>query len=92
MLALSQLSRAVDQRDDHSPKLHDLRESGSLEQDSDIVLFIWRKNDDKERSVMREIKIAKYRNGATDDFQLRFDREYASFRDPYYGGEPPMGF
>ena len=92
VLALSQLSRAVDQRDDHSPKLHDLRESGSLEQDSDIVLFIWRKNDDKERSVMREIKIAKYRNGATDDFQLRFDREYASFRDPYYGGEPPMGF
>lgn len=92
VLALSQLSRAGEQREDKSPKLHDLRESGSLEQDSDIVIFIWRKADDKDASVLREIKIAKYRNGATDDFQLRFDREYASFRDPYYGGEPPPGF
>ncbi|MEK7076912.1 MAG: replicative DNA helicase, partial [Patescibacteria group bacterium] len=92
VLALSQLSRAVDQRDDKTPRLSDLRESGSLEQDSDIVLFIARKDrdtfgskkqenlGDEEQNLTRVI-IAKHRNGPLGVAKLKFDEEKVSFRD-----------
>ncbi len=86
IVALSQLSRAVDQRDDKEPKLHDLRESGSIEQDADVVLFISRKdrarNDlsEAERNSA-EVIIAKHRNGPLGRIQLVFDAERASFKE-----------
>ncbi|MFH0890562.1 MAG: replicative DNA helicase, partial [Candidatus Liptonbacteria bacterium] len=85
VLALSQLSRAVDQRDSKRPQLHDLRESGSIEQDADIVMFIYRKDRDKidvppEEQNVAEIIIAKHRNGPLGTVSLRFDTEAVSFR------------
>ena len=85
VLALSQLSRAVDQRDTKIPRLSDLRESGSIEQDSDVVLFIYRKDRDKssvspEEENMAEIIIAKHRNGPTGSIRLRFNPETVSFQ------------
>src|SRR3989344_2070226 len=85
VLALSQLSRAVDQRDHKIPRLSDLRESGSIEQDADVVLFIYReghgKHDatDEERNAT-EIIIAKHRNGPTGSIKLRFDHERVVFK------------
>lgn len=84
VLALSQLSRAVDQRDQKIPRLSDLRESGSIEQDSDVVLFIYRKDKDKQDTAideanMAEILIAKHRNGPTGSVRLKWDPERVSF-------------
>ncbi|MDP3901696.1 MAG: replicative DNA helicase [bacterium] len=86
VLALSQLSRAVDQRESRIPRLADLRESGSLEQDADVVLFIYRKDKDKmnvtpEEENTAEIIIAKHRNGPTGTVKLKFDPERASFKN-----------
>lgn len=86
ILALSQLSRAVDQRDVKIPRLADLRESGSLEQDADVVLFLYRKDRDKletteEEQNMVDVIIAKHRNGPLGTVQLRFDPEKVSFRN-----------
>ncbi|MDP3245084.1 MAG: replicative DNA helicase [bacterium] len=88
VLALSQLSRAVEARSPAIPKLADLRESGSIEQDADVVLFIYRKAMDKgldnldpsERNIA-EIHIAKHRNGPTGQIQLYFDEQRVSFRN-----------
>jgi len=85
VLALSQLSRAVDQRESKVPRLSDLRESGSIEQDSDVVIFIYRKDRDKtnvlpEEESMAEIIVAKHRNGPLGTVRLRFDQERASFQ------------
>lgn len=84
VLALSQLSRAVDSRDDKTPRLADLRESGSIEQDSDVVLFIHRKdkqtnNPEAQDLNMAEIKIAKHRNGPVGSVRLRFNPDAVSF-------------
>jgi len=94
VLALSQLSRGVDQRDNKVPKLSDLRESGSIEQDADIVLFIYRKDRDRldvppEEQNMAQILIAKHRNGPLGSTQLRFDPERVSFKsiETKYGDE-----
>lgn len=86
LLALSQLSRAVDQRDSKVPKLHDLRESGSIEQDADVVLFIYRKDREKidvppEEQNVAQIIIAKHRNGPLGSVELKFDSERVSFRN-----------
>lgn len=86
LLALSQLSRAVDQRDHKVPRLHDLRESGSIEQDADVVLFIYRKDRDKidlppEEQNLAQIIVAKHRNGPLGSVDLRFDPERVSFRN-----------
>src|SRR3989344_2268205 len=84
VLALSQLSRAVDQRDNKVPRLSDLRESGSIEQDSDVVMFIYRKDRDfletpPEEQNIAQINIAKHRNGPLGSVKLRFDPERVSF-------------
>jgi replicative DNA helicase len=90
VLALSQLSRAVEQGKPAIPKLSHLRESGSIEQDADIVMFIYRKTADKnyredevplEDRNVAEIHIAKHRNGAIGDIKLYFDAARTSFRD-----------
>jgi replicative DNA helicase len=82
VLALSQLSRGVDQRDDKTPKLHDLRESGSIEQDADIVMFISReRNPPPGQENVAQIHIAKHRNGPLGIVDLVFDQEHASFRN-----------
>lgn len=89
VLALSQLSRASETRGDHRPQLSDLRESGSLEQDSDVVLFLYRPKQDDAGAV--EILVRKHRNGPTGDVRVQFDAETATFRDaaPYQQRPPP---
>lgn len=84
VIALSQLSRAGEQRENKRPRLSDLRDSGSIEQDADVVMFIYRK--DKERANptadeigMAEIIVAKHRNGPTGVVNLKFNQERASF-------------
>ncbi|MBI4128678.1 MAG: replicative DNA helicase, partial [Parcubacteria group bacterium] len=82
VLALSQLSRAIEQRPRQEPKLSDLRESGSIEQDADVVLFIYREDLVKEHSSkpnIAEIVIAKHRNGPVGRIELYFNEEQASF-------------
>ena len=94
VLALSQLSRSVEQREIKIPRLSDLRESGSLEQDSDVVMLIYRKNQgkpdisDEERNIT-DIIIAKHRNGPLGAIKLGFDPERVSFRtiDTYHEEE-----
>ena len=78
------LSRAVEQRHDKRPILSDLRESGSLEQDADIVCFIYRDeyyNDESDQQGLAEVIVAKHRNGPTDTVKLSFLRRYAKFSD-----------
>lgn len=84
VVALSQLSRAVESRQDKRPVLSDLRESGSIEQDADIVMFIYRDemyNEDTERAHIADIIVAKHRNGPTDTISLRFDPSLTRFDD-----------
>jgi replicative DNA helicase len=83
LLALSQLSRSVESRSPQIPQLADLRESGSLEQDSDVVAFIYREeyyNPETERKKITDILIKKHRNGPTDSIELYFDNEKQRFR------------
>mgnify|MGYP003967303721 CR=1 FL=1 len=86
VLALSQLSRAVENRSPAIPKLADLRESGSIEQDADIVMFIYRKSRDKSRDCpedeknLVELHIEKHRNGPTGIINLFFDDTKVTFR------------
>ena len=83
VLALSQLSRAVEQRTDKRPVLSDLRESGSIEQDADVVMFIYRDDyyagEESEHQGIAELHIAKHRNGPTDTIQLAFMKRFAKF-------------
>lgn len=83
VLALSQLSRAVEQRTPPRPRLADLRESGSLEQDSDVVLFIYREKEKGEviPKEITEIIIAKHRNGPVGAIKLYFDSQKVTFRN-----------
>ena len=84
VLVLSQLSRAVEQRTPHRPMLSDLRESGAIEQDADVVLFIYREDKYNENSLKKniaEIIVAKHRNGATGALELYFDEQRVSFRN-----------
>ncbi|NLK51757.1 MAG: replicative DNA helicase [Syntrophomonadaceae bacterium] len=82
VMALSQLSRAVEQTQDKRPNLSHLRESGALEQDSDIVLFIYRHDyyfTDSEKPNIAEIIVAKHRNGPTGSVEMAFLKEYTKF-------------
>ncbi len=84
VLALSQLSRAVEQRADKKPILSDLRESGSIEQDADIVMFVHREDmydDSTERKNIADIMVAKHRNGPVGTVSLYFHKELTQFRD-----------
>jgi len=82
VIALAQLSRSVEQRDKKRPIMSDLRESGSLEQDADIVMFIYREEyykPDTEKRGIAEIIVAKQRNGPTGTVELAFLKEYTRF-------------
>lgn len=83
LIALSQLSRSVESRNPQIPQLADLRESGSIEQDADVVAFIYREeyyNPDSQRKNITDIFIKKHRNGPTGAVELYFDREKQRFR------------
>lgn len=84
VIALSQLSRAIEQRGEKAPQLSDLRESGSIEQDADVVMFLYRKDDDIREAVT--LKIAKHRNGALGEVELYFRGD----RIKFYGMEKRM--
>jgi replicative DNA helicase len=101
VLALSQLSRGVEQRQDKRPILSDLRESGSIEQDADVVAFIYRdayyrRNEDGSEALApddpdrdkTEIIVAKHRNGPVGTVTLRFQPRYTRFRDDYANARP----
>jgi replicative DNA helicase len=85
ILALSQLSRAVEQRHDKRPILSDLRESGSIEQDADLVFFVYRDEyyhgEESDQQGLAEVILAKHRNGPTDSIKLSFLKRYAKFAD-----------
>jgi replicative DNA helicase len=85
VLAAAQLSRAVEQRQDKRPLLSDLRDSGSIEQDADIVMFIYRDDyynpEDSDRPNIAELNIAKHRHGPTGTIDLYWHSKLASFRN-----------
>lgn len=102
VLAISQLSRAVETRTPHTPQLSDLRDSGSIEQDADVVAFIYRddvyyseeewsrKSRDPYPKGIAEIRVAKHRNGPVGDLRIRFDENTARFDNlATDGGRPP---
>jgi replicative DNA helicase len=88
IVALSQLSRAVELRGDQKPKLSDLRESGSIEQDADVVMFIHRDATDQQESKYEaeaidvSLLIEKHRNGPTGEVPLRFHAKYVTMLTP----------
>jgi len=84
VIALSQLSRSVESRQVKKPMLSDLRESGSLEQDADIVMFLYREDyydPDTENKNISDVIIAKHRNGPVDTIQLFFHKQFTKFAD-----------
>lgn len=90
VVALSQLSRSIEQRkgDDKRPKMSDLRESGSIEQDADIIIFLYVKdedNDDERKRNLTQFSVAKNRHGTPGDFKLIFNKETSKFNS--YSGD-----
>ena len=84
VLCLSQLSRANESRSDKRPMLSDLRESGAIEQDADIVMFLYRDdyyNEDSENHNLAECIIAKNRHGETGMVELQWQPEFTTFND-----------
>jgi replicative DNA helicase len=85
ILAMSQLSRAVEQRHDKRPILSDLRESGSIEQDADLVAFLYRDDyyhgEESDQQGIAEVIVSKHRNGPTDTVKLAFQKRYTKFAD-----------
>ena len=87
VVALSQLSRAVESRTDHRPIMSDLRESGAIEQDADIVLFVYRKfvySKNEEDEGLGEIIVSKHRNGPTGLVKVSFMDKFARFMNLDY--------
>lgn len=99
VIALSQLNRSVEARPSKKPLLSDLRESGAIEQDADMVIFIYRPEyykqdtgpDGENLQGLAEISIAKHRNGALQDIHLKFISKYAKFVDPDTSDSFPIG-
>jgi replicative DNA helicase len=96
VIAVSQLSRAVDQREIKVPRLSDLRESGSIEQDADVVILMNSKgqgpdNLSADSDSIVELHIAKHRNGPVGSVELFFDKQRTSFKnlDNYHNNESP---
>ncbi|MDR2157594.1 MAG: DnaB-like helicase C-terminal domain-containing protein, partial [Clostridiales Family XIII bacterium] len=93
LLVLSQLSRAVESRGVHKPMLSDLRESGAIEQDADIVMFIYKEksqNEDDEADNVRQLLIEKHRNGETGNIKLTWLGKYTKFGDHISGNVTPF--
>jgi replicative DNA helicase len=84
-VGLSQLNRSLEAREDKRPRLSDLRESGSLEQDADVVMFIYRHEyyhpEDQENKGLAEVIIAKHRAGSTGTVRMTFLPEFTRFAD-----------
>ena len=95
VLVLSQLSRAPEQRTDHRPMLSDLRESGSIEQDADIVIFLYRdeyyNKEDTEKPGEGEVIVAKHRSGPTGSVDVAWIERYTQFKDKASGNIPDAG-
>jgi replicative DNA helicase len=83
VIVLSQLNRDVENRESHKPRLADLRESGAIEQDADVVVLLMRKEyyNPKDEPGAADVNVAKQRNGPTDEFKLAFDKVCARFDD-----------
>ena len=97
VIVLSQLSRATEARGDNIPKLSDLRDSGAIEQDADVVLLLYRASyyqhgDDRNQDNRAVIDVAKFRHGETGSVEMTFIKEYTRFedRDPRDGGYEPV--
>ncbi|MGZ3652324.1 MAG: replicative DNA helicase [Bdellovibrionota bacterium] len=88
VIAASQLSREVERREKGKPKLSDLRESGAIEQDADIVMFIHRDKENPEMQREAELIIGKHRSGNTGEIKLSWHGQYTTFKDYAHGGEP----
>ncbi len=89
VVALAQLNRGPDARPDKRPKISDLRESGSMEQDADLILFVYRDeyyNPDSESAGVSEVIVGKNRHGETTTIKLAFQPNYVSFHNLYKGG------
>ena len=90
VIAISQLNRAVDSREDRRPRMSDLRESGSLEQDADLICFLYRESQYKpsaDNQHKAEVVIAKQRNGPTGIVPLHFFGHVLRFENPAFGAE-----
>lgn len=87
VIAASQLSREVERREKKKPQLSDLRESGAIEQDADLVIFIHRDKDNPELANEAELIIGKHRSGNTGDVKVAWLGQYTTFRDFQYGGD-----
>lgn len=83
VVVISQLSRQIERRAGGEPKLSDLRESGSIEQDADIVVFLWKRERGStiQPTPILDVRVAKHRHGPTGDFQLYFEYEYTRFKE-----------